>query len=69
MANRTYPSYWLYKDNQNLWRWSYDASNGRTISVSSESYHNRADCERSIEIMKASSTSRIWYPSSLENAA
>jgi uncharacterized protein len=69
MAHRTYPSYWLYKDNQNLWRWSYDAANGRTISVSSESYHNRSDCERSIEIMKASTISQIWYPIHLENAA
>ena len=69
LATRTYPSYWLYKDNQNLWRWTYEAINGRTISVSSESYHNRTDCERSIEIMKASSTSPVWYPVSLENAA
>ena len=69
MTSRPFPSYWLYKDNQNMWRWKYDASNGRTISVSSESYHNRADCERSIEIMKQSHSSPTWMPTDLANAA
>lgn len=69
MAQRTYPSYWLYKDNRGEWRWSYEASNGRTIAVSSEGYNRRADAERSIEIMKASFNSPTWYPSDLENAA
>lgn len=69
MAIRTYPSYWLYKDTQRLWRWTYEASNGKTISVSSESYHNRKDCERSIEIMKQSSNSEVWFPLDLADAA
>jgi uncharacterized protein len=69
MTSRPFPSYWLYKDNQNMWRWKYDDSNGRTISVSSESYHNRADCERGIEIMKHSHSSPTWMPTDLANAA
>jgi uncharacterized protein len=69
MAMRPYPSYWMYKGNQNLWRWKYDASNGRTISVSSESYNNRKDCERSIEIMKQSHSSEVWLPTDLASAA
>lgn len=69
MAERTYPSYWMYKDTKDEWRWSYEASNGKTIAVSSESYKRRTDCERSIEIMKASHSSPIWFPSSLANAA
>lgn len=70
MANtRTYPSYWLYKDVQGQWRWNYDASNGKTIAVSSESYFNRSDCERGIEIMKGSSNSMTWYPAHLDKAA
>jgi uncharacterized protein len=69
MAARTYPSYWMYKDNQKLWRWSYEASNGKTIAVSSESYHNRSDCDRSIQIMKQSSNSLVWMPDELLNAA
>jgi len=62
MATRPYPSYWIYRDNRNEWRWSYDSSNGRTIAVSSESYVRKSDCERSIEIMKASSQSPVWTP-------
>lgn len=62
MATRPYPSYWMYRDNQRLWRWSYEASNGKTIAVSSESYHNRADCQRGLDIMKASHSSPVWMP-------
>ena len=69
MAERTYPSFWLYKDTRNEWRWTYEASNGKTIAVSSESYQKRSDCERGIEIMKGSSSSPTWYPAHLQNAA
>ena len=69
MSNRTYPSYWMYKDARGEWRWTYEAVNGRTISVSSEGYKKRADCERSIEIMKASANSQVWLPSELVDAA
>lgn len=68
MAARTYPSYWLYKDNRGEWRWTYEASNGRTIAVSSEGYNKRVDCERSIEIMQDTKDSPTWYPAVLENA-
>lgn len=69
MATRPFPSYWMYKDIQNKWRWRYDASNHLTIAVSSESYHNRKDCERSIDIMKASYSSEVWLPTELAKAA
>jgi uncharacterized protein YegP (UPF0339 family) len=69
MAERTYPSYWLYKDAKNEWRWSYEARNGETIAVSSESYKRRADCERGINIMKGSSSSPVWFPVHLADAA
>ena len=69
MTNRVYPSYWMYKDAANEWRWTYEAVNGRTIAVSSEGYNRRADCERSIEIMKASSNSPVWLPQHLVYAA
>lgn len=62
MANRTYPSYWMYKDNRGEWRWTYHARNGEAIAVSSEGYNKRVDCERSIEIMKASYNSEVWFP-------
>lgn len=68
-TGRHYPSFWMYKDNRGEWRWTYEASNGKTISVSSEGYNRRADCERSIEIMKASANSPVWMPTNLLNAA
>ncbi|WP_184382249.1 YegP family protein [Roseococcus suduntuyensis] len=69
MTQRTYPSYWLYKDNAGQFRWSYAASNGRVIAVSSESYLRKADCLRGIEIMKGSSSAPVWLPEDLVNAA
>lgn len=69
MAERTYPSYWLYKDNRGEWRWSYEAVNGKTIAVSSEGYKRRADCEHGIAIVKASTNSPVWWPAHLTNAA
>jgi len=46
--------YNLYQDVQRLWRWKYVASNGKTIAVSSESYHNKADAEYGINLVKNS---------------
>lgn len=69
MAAREYPSYWMYKDTKNEWRWTYEARNGETIAVGSEGYKNRKDCERGIEIMKGSASSRVWMPEDLLNAA
>lgn len=46
--------FYLYRDIRAQWRWSYVASNGRTIAVSSESYWNKADAVNGIALMKAS---------------
>jgi len=56
----TYPSYYLYKDTAGYWRWTYYASNGKAISVSSESYVAKVDCQRGIDIMKASYNSTVY---------
>ena len=60
MAARTFPSYLLYKDNAGYYRWSYAASNGLIIAVSSESYVAKSDCQRGIDIMKASYNSPVF---------
>jgi len=60
MATRTYPSYLLYKDTAGYYRWSYAASNGLIIAVSSESYVAKSDCQRGIDIMKASFASPVF---------
>jgi uncharacterized protein YegP (UPF0339 family) len=59
----------MYKDRVGEWRWSYEASNGLTIAVSSEGYKKRSDCERSIEIMKSSTYSLVYVPAHLQRAA
>lgn len=62
MADRSYPSYAIYRDNRGEWRWSYEAVNGETIAVSSEGYNRRGDCERAIEIMRNCAASPVWEP-------
>lgn len=52
--------YKLYKDSQNLWRWRYVSSNGRTIADSGESYYNRADALNGIRIMKGSGNDPVY---------
>jgi uncharacterized protein YegP (UPF0339 family) len=42
----------LYKDNAGYWRWRLLATNNRVIADSGESYHNRADCEHGINLLK-----------------
>ena len=61
MAEVTYPCYWEKKDNSGQWYWIYYASNGKAIARSSESYHHRADCEHSIDLVKGSSHDRVFY--------
>ena len=41
-----------YRDNRNEWRWTFYASNGEPIAVSSEGYVREADCDTSIVIVK-----------------
>jgi uncharacterized protein YegP (UPF0339 family) len=41
------------------WRWRLRAVNGLIISVSSEAYVNEADCDRSIELNKASHSAPV----------
>jgi uncharacterized protein YegP (UPF0339 family) len=57
-----YPCYWMYPDQQGLWRWTYYGDNGEEIGVSSESYHNKADCRRGVDIMRSSNNSTIYAP-------
>lgn len=44
--------FYIYKDTSKQWRWRFVATNGKTIAVSSESYHNLFDCEHSIALVK-----------------
>ncbi|WP_353645933.1 DUF1508 domain-containing protein [Mesorhizobium sp. WSM2239] len=62
---RPYPSFWMYKDNQDQWRWTYHARNGEAIAVSSEAYVRRVDCRRSIALMQESAPAPVWLPTDL----
>lgn len=61
MATVTYPCYIQRKDTKNEWRWTYHAKNAEPIAVSSEGYKNRSDCDHSIDIMKGSSASPVFF--------
>lgn len=62
MSRQYYPSFWIYKDECAEWRWTFDASKGRTIAVSPRGYPRRIDCERSIELLRASEFSPVYFP-------
>jgi uncharacterized protein len=42
--------YSIYKDVAGFWRWTLRARNNEIIAHSSESYHNRSDCEYSARL-------------------
>lgn len=62
--NSTVPCFEAYVDARGEWRWTYYASNGEEIGVSSEGYRSRAGCERSIELMRQSGSAAVtvWWP-------
>jgi hypothetical protein len=49
--------YHLYQNSNKQWYWRYVASNGKIIADSAEGYHNKADAENGIRIMKNSGSS------------
>lgn len=53
-------AYHMYRDTAGYWRWKFLAANNRTIAVSSESYHNEADCLWSINLVKGSSAAPVY---------
>ena len=46
------PYFYIYKDAANEWRWYFQATNGKKIADSGEGYHNLADCEHGISLIK-----------------
>lgn len=58
--------YTVSKDSQGQWRWAFHASNSRTIAVSSEGYHNRADCLDALKLLKEQGPSAAAYDTSVD---
>lgn len=52
--------YELYRDSVGEYRWRLKASNGAIISVSSEGYVRKADCEHSIVLNKSSYNAPVY---------
>lgn len=51
--------YEKYREPNTQWRWRLIAGNGRTIANSGEGYHNEADCDHAISLVKGSSTAPV----------
>lgn len=51
--------YTLYTDSQGQWRWTLYAANHRKIANSGEGYHNKADAESAIDLVKQSSDASV----------
>jgi uncharacterized protein len=49
----------MYKDASGQWRWRLHAQNGRMIADSGESYHNKADCEHAISLVKGCASAPV----------
>jgi uncharacterized protein YegP (UPF0339 family) len=45
--------YWfVFQDANGQWRWNFRAPNHRKIASSGEAYHNKADCEAAIDLIR-----------------
>jgi hypothetical protein len=44
--------YVVYQDSKQEWRWTFYASNGEALAVSSEGYVAESDCRRAIQIIQ-----------------
>jgi len=67
MAQRPYPSYFIYKDRAGEYRWRYEAVNGRTIADSGEGYKTKKDCRHGLDLIRKSSNDPIWKAGDVED--
>jgi uncharacterized protein YegP (UPF0339 family) len=58
MAVRPYPSFLIYLDNADEFRWRFQTANHKTTADGSEGYNNYADCRAGILLLK--SPHPIW---------
>lgn len=65
MTTRPYPSFLVYIDTGNQFRWRLQATNHRTIADSAESYHNYADCISAIGLIKTPHP--VWQTQDVTN--
>jgi uncharacterized protein YegP (UPF0339 family) len=61
MANRPFPSFYIFLDDDGQFRWHYQYSGNHKIEASSgEAYHNYEDCREAIDMVKAGYDAPVW---------
>ena len=50
----------LYKDTAGYWRWTLYAANSRKVADSGEGYHNKADAQAGINLVKSSYNAPVY---------
>lgn len=66
MAERPFPSYYIYKDKVGEFRWRYQAVNGKVIADSGEGYKTKKDCRHGITLMQGSSRDPVWQAGNVD---
>lgn len=66
MAQRTYPSYLIYKDKSGDYRWKYQAVNGQILADSGEGYRTKKDCKHGMDQVRASSKDAVYRDTGVE---
>ncbi len=51
--------FWKYLDKANQWRWFLQASNGKKVADSGESYVKESDCDHGILLVKSAFTAPV----------
>ena len=54
--------YYIYIDANRQYRWRLVAANNRIIANSGEAYHNKADCQHAIDLVKGSYSAPVYGP-------
>ncbi len=53
-------AFYMYRDSLNHWRWYLLAGNNRKIANSGEGYHNKADCQWAIGLVKGAYNTPVY---------
>lgn len=53
-------AYYVFKDQNQQWRWHLLAGNNRIIANSGESYYNKQDCVHAVNLVKGSSQAPVY---------
>lgn len=69
MSSRPFPSFRLYKDHRDRWRWRYERSEHEPLAVSPDGYESRVECEQMVALLRRSVDAPIWIAARDREAA